>query len=1076
MNLREIEISGFKSFADRTRILLPGHVVAVVGPNGAGKSNIADAVQWCLGEQSPKSLRGRKMLDVIFSGNHKRPAAGQAEVQIVFEDDTGNKYRVGRRLLRSGDSEYLLEGRPARLKDVHDFAHRFSISTQGNFLVEQGRVEALLAANPEERRLVFEEVAGIAHYKENRRSALHRLDSAQANFLRLNDIVVEVETQMASLKRQAAKADRFVRLSDELREKRRAFWGRLFAQLLGRKAGLDQDVDLLRQEREKKASLLARLESEWEAEKHKLNEHESSLSELIQSIHQNELERERREQENKRCTDRILTGQQRTRQIESDLEALAGRLDLQEREAARLADEMEAFTGKEETVQGEAREAEARLESLQARIENLDERQGERRRQSFGAAQEQTEKRAELKALQEDMKRLEEREGRMEREKASLQERRDGSEAACEELSRKLAEARADSEERTTEREETAAALGEMRDTLEKKAGDHAEAAREAARLEARLQVLREQESALHSSAHAYLAEKRPALVAETLAARLKDVPDGSLRPLAAVFGELLEGYVGTSWASLTDALSSLSRERGGTAVFFFEDLPDLPRNLPSGVSGFEGFAGWLHDVPGIPKDIRRHVPLTALVETPEQAKSFVEKFEVPAVTGEGLFVHPGGWSRGGAGGEGGGLLLEIRHEISRVDQALKESAARSASLEEEVGSLRTKVRETEQELERQGEQERVSSNALAQVEGEYEKAEGERERLGASLELLDMEWRQARDERGSFVRREEEIEAALVALEERRREVDAALEEGEAELSELRRQVNAAHEEVASTRARASEVTERAKAARDAVGSARSRLEESRETARRLERERETLAAQKESLTRQLTDGDQSLRDLLISLEDSAQKRSAFEEKARSMAEALAAQEKGVREVRETLEEMQSELSEKSQELAGVAADLKNLVERIEETFEEDPETMAEDFKSSERMSEEERSREQQALVKLDQKLASLGAVNMLAREEYDELAGRHKFLLEQRSDLEEAVSSLQETIRKINRTIRERFMEAFHAVQGHFAALFKEIFEGGEARLSLLDEQTPLESGVEIYVQPPGKKLESI
>ncbi len=202
LKLRQLEVQGFKSFVDKTKIELKEDLLIVVGPNGSGKSNIADCILWAIGEQSAKSLRGAKMQDVIFHGTKKRPAAGSAEVFLLFEKEDGQKIRVGRRLNRNGDSSYVIDDSNVRLKDIHEFCYRNNISVQGSYLVEQGRVEKMLALSPQERKSLFEEVAGIAHYKESRKTSESKLNSTKQDLLRVSDIIVEVEAEQAELKKQ----------------------------------------------------------------------------------------------------------------------------------------------------------------------------------------------------------------------------------------------------------------------------------------------------------------------------------------------------------------------------------------------------------------------------------------------------------------------------------------------------------------------------------------------------------------------------------------------------------------------------------------------------------------------------------------------------------------------------------------------------------------------------------------------------------------------------------------------------------------------------------------------------------
>lgn len=1072
LRLREIEIFGFKSFADRTRIPLPGDILVVVGPNGAGKSNVTDAILWSLGEQSAKILRGSKMQDVIFVGTHKRPPSGMAEVLLTFEDGDGARTQVGRRLLRTGESSYLMDGRPVRLKDIQEFMMRYAISTHGSFLVEQGRVDALLQNNAEERRVLFEEVAGIAHFKENRRSALQKLESTQGNLLRLNDILLEVETQMNQLKRQASKADRFVRLSDELRARRRIFWGRCFGKFTGQQKALAADLALLREERERRETALARRQSELEKASAALSEHDASLAALIQSIHQKELEAERAEQENRRRTEQVLAGKERLRQIEVDRQELLQRAEAAAKEAQRIEAECARLEAEEKQAEAAAEEARTAVDAARGRTEAADAAQAGLRQKAFALAQEHARLSAALARIEEDLRRHAEREKRLQREEEGLTAREAGVQQKLDEAIPRREELEAEWSGAKEALHAAESALSLCQEELEKARTERAQAEQEAAAAQSRAAALAQSEASLRSTAHAFLAKKHPRLAGPTLAERLSGVGEELLPALTASLSGLLEGYVGGAFEEVAAALEELRGQRAGEAVFLAEGARPAAASAPDRAGGFEG---WLHEAQGIPQELRPLLPRVALAQDAASARRIAAS-GVPAVTRAGLFVHPDGWVRGGAGGPGGAALLEHQREKRHAEEAVRETAARRDAARAEEERLRSRLASLRAELEAAKANEARLQPALSALSREVEELEAEGRRLAASRSLLDVESAQARDEREAWQEQRVQQAAELERCAQARTRLDAEVKAGEEAIAQARREQERSHEAVAEARARHSEVAQRHKSAQSALRRNREHREELAATESRLTQEAQGLRARAEELGREITEGDRTLRTLLLSLEELRQRKSRFEEELRRLGQEVLASQQHVKEAREALDEAREEVGRHELSLATVESDLRNLLERMGETFEEDPAALAEAAADQPPLSEEERQEEQRALVKLEEKVHELGAVNMLAREEYEELSKRFEFLSSQRADLEEAVASLNETIRKINRTTRDRFMEAFTAVQEHFARLFKEVFEGGEARLSLIDEANPLDTGVEIYAQPPGKKLQSL
>ena len=1075
LTLREVELHGFKSFADRTRLLLPGQILSVVGPNGAGKSNIVDAVLWALGEQSAKQLRSQKMQEVIFNGSHKRSPSGTAEVTLVFhEEETGHPIRMGRRLMRSGDSAYLIDGRSVRLKDIHNALMLHGVSIQGTFLVEQGQVADLLQASPEDRRKVIEEAAGIAHYKENRRSAMQKLESAQANLLRLSDILSEVGTQLRSLKRQASKADRYVKLTEELVEKRKEFWGRSFSILSARRDALLRDLELQREEHQRRETLLHQVDSEGEALKQKAAEHESSLEKLQQAIHGLELEKEREEQENKRRSEQVISGKGRLRQIETDRKELELRLRGAEADGDRRAEEKATLQEEERDALSDVERCRGRLESLGEELTKVEKDREALHQDSFELAQQFTGLTTTLGRLNDDLRRQEERLDRLHREEEGLSAREEAARESLEEV-------RAASEVARDKWETAKARVSGEREALEaaeaeadRTAVDHAAGDRALATEQSRLAVLHEQGTKLQSSAHAFLEEHAPERAQATVAQLLSDLPSAYLAPVTSAYAPLLEAYTEGGWEGLADLLAALGRKRAGSATFLV--MEDTAASHPPAVPGAKGFSGWLADAAGIPQPLAAHLPAVALTETPEDARAFARAHGVPAVSRNGVLVDPGGWVRGGAGGEGGGALLEHEREVTRCTEAVDRATKEVARLAETLERARKKREKAAVLLEEAGGAEAAAREEHQRQLVALERSETEHHRMISSQELLGSEIRQAEEERDAWLEQRASLQKDIKSLEAKRGENAARVEACEQARDGLRQKREEAHEAVAKAGASHSETVERLKATEEAHAAALQRIEEIKGTLERFRSEKTTIDGRLASLTEEIGRGDRTLRDLLLRLEKEREHKARYDEEQKRLQEECAAAERKVREAREALQEVREDLNRQEVAQAGLDAELRNLRERIGEVFPDPPESIAAAFMDAPPLSDEERETMHQALQRMEARIESIGAVNMLAREEYRELDERHGFLLGQKSDLEESIASLEETIRKINRTTRDRFMEAFRSIQEHFSHLFREVFEGGEARLSLLDESNPLETGMEIYVQPPDKKLQSL
>ena len=374
LTLDKMEISGFKSFSDRTEVRFPAGITAVVGPNGCGKSNIGDAINWALGEQSPKMLRGKQMQDVIFAGSESRKPVGLAEVSLHLSGAQGlgagdnGAMVVTRRLFRSGDSEYLLNGKRTRLKDIQDLLEQGRVGARTYATIEQGRIDQILNAKPKDRRLLIEDAAGIGGYKHKRRLTEMKLEATQANLLRVNDIIVEVERQIRSLKRQAGKARRYRKLRDELRSQERI-------QFAVRSRRLDTELETARdaeaQTREQEAegaARLSKLEVQLLEERGALDEANRELRESADRLHRLEIEIDREEGQIRSCDERISEATETETRQSGEADLLAGRLD-------EMAERVTAQEGRVQQVTGEVERIRSDLSRQQSLLDGAEETQ-----------------------------------------------------------------------------------------------------------------------------------------------------------------------------------------------------------------------------------------------------------------------------------------------------------------------------------------------------------------------------------------------------------------------------------------------------------------------------------------------------------------------------------------------------------------------------------------------------------------------------------------------------------------------------------------------------------------------------
>jgi chromosome segregation protein len=1163
MRLQRLEINGFKSFPDRADLAFDRGVTAIVGPNGCGKSNVVDAITWVLGEQSARSLRGERMEDVIFAGSDARKPTHTAEVKLKLsgvisrvgdvpsprksieeelEESVADltdivlarDVEVSRRLYRSGESEYLIDGHVVRLRDVQDLLMDAGIGVKGYAVIEQGKIGQILAAKPTERRQLIEEAAGVTKYKARRRQAELKLEAAHQNLTRVDDIIYELEKQRGSLKRQAARARRYRKLREELRQWEKLLFAQRFDQLRQAVATHEGRLEQTRAAEQEIATRVAELEANLERYRLELVEADGRANAARQAAHARELETGRRQQ-----------------QLEFDAQqitALGTALVSMHEEVARLDERVgpaEAEVAERRTAavraDSERQAAEARVTAedaaVRVAVEEVAQHEAavERARQAVyaGLTQASTLRNAIDRAI----------------------EARD---RIAQELSRLDVEAsdlRLEQEQVVTEREDARRLLDQSRQALEDaraaRAGHDSTLAAARHEREGRERDLRSRENALSGLAARLrsLEELEAARAEYGEGARLVlSSPDrvrhhGSVADalevtraeeaaVAACLGEVLQ-YVVVPALSDAEAGLALAREQQAGRVGFV--VLEHEMATPSPAADVE--------VPGVrplSSVLRVHGPAAAHVWS-VLGPSWIAEDAVVARQAARLLPGPvatrsGDVYRGGVVVTGGGRaeareILQTKGEIKELRDRIVVEEEDVARLSSELAAHDDAIARTREALETAITAQVNQEKAILGFELRLTRADDERQRLARRVEHLDNERRRAQDERETLDEREAEARQSIEELEVEQQALADALADAQRHLLDARERHASISRRAAEARATQAALIERASALAQDVR----RLEDAavelqqRIAARRGEYEaslgRRAALEQSVVLLREALDDDVLSLDALkravvVADEAVAQVQTAFQEhevngrtqrrqldEVRSLAASLevaratAASDlahlgESCRETLDlTLEEVAAEIAALQEAGTGVpsAASIAAAeAPEAEEDADGDPRTPAgtesevlaatEGFAAADAEAEATAAdvpvtlSAEQVIARLKARIASLGAVNMMAIEQFDELEQRHAFLTGQRKDLVDAMAATGEAIARIDMTSRERFNEAFAAVNANFGQMFTTLFGGGQAGLVLLDQDDVLESGIDIAAQPPGKRLQSI
>jgi chromosome segregation protein len=1098
MHLTKISLFGFKSFADKVELSFEPGITAIVGPNGCGKSNISDAVRWALGEQSAKLLRGDRMEDFIFAGNARRKPLGLAEVSLTLTRNGGDlptdyeEVNVCRRLYRSGESEYLLNKLPCRLRDVQDLFIDTGLAGEPYALIEQGSIGSVVNARPSDRRVLIEEAAGIMKYKTKKRAALGKLEATEQNLLRIRDVIVEVERQRNSLKRQANKAERYRELDRRATElklylkfrEHTALWEELQA-LLARLAPMQQTLTGLR-------AGIAASEATLEAQRLQALEQEQALSQAQEALYTLRGEIDRDEAELRNLTQQIEAADARQVENTAALASLGERMrgllaDLDAGGTRASAQEQEVL-GLEAAVAEEGqrlREAEAAVESGVAALEQL---RGQAAHQGMQLAL----KRNELATLLERSRQMTAQAERLRLRQAEASVEREGAEASfsADETRRlELLEQQRAAQARREAAQAEAERAREARRRLESElAGLTADVERQRGRL-GTLHELQMQFAGFEEGHRLLLQAGRDRRLSGILGplAEILEVAPRHEKALEAVLAAHLQGVRVQTWAEAKEALAHLFRSGQGRATLvspmptgegtwgqqvresLAAQLGDLPKELQERIEGMaldllrapQGSDPWVANL------LADAVIVTDLDAAQMIARELPGPFTLATLAGE-VLSHRGTLTGGTPAPQG---LLAQRREARELEEALATSELGVAGLREAMSVVSGDVATAEQAVEAAGAAERQAELDLLAIEKDLTAKRAEEARLSQQLELFGIELQAVEADLGRIAADVETLRAAVAAGEAEAGQVSAAIAARDAEVASLRQ----ARESVA------------AHLAEERVALA-SRTAQRDETLRDLARMRNELAAA-EAETAHLTqesadlnlrrtqtaEGCARLREALSSLHrDEEVRRAALVQ----MQEARAAAQEAIRQIEETLRTKRREETELGEEIAALGArrgELKTAMTDLEHNLWEEQNASLPELR--ERFAEVawEIEAAQTELETLRAKLVELGPANLGALEEYEALCQRHDFLTTQAADLTSSVASLRQAIAEINKTIQTLFDATLVTVNQHFDHYWRRLIGGGSAQLRLVEPaegEEHEEPGVEMLLKIPGKR----
>lgn len=1079
MYLKSIEMQGFKSFADKTKVVFDRGVTAVVGPNGSGKSNITESLRWALGESSAKSLRGGKMPDVIFAGTENRNPLNFASVVVTLDNSSGfivnknKEIKVERHIYRSGDSEYLIDGQKVRLRDVHDLFMDTGLGRDSFSIISQGRVEAIFNSKPEERRAIFEEAAGVLKYKTRKKETESKLAQAQGNLDRLDDIIYELDNQVKPLEKQAQTAKKFLELDGQRKE---LYLDVLVAQLLlGKDKLSEKEAELESVKTELTSYYKQRSELEQENQSLKEKRHRLSvqldreqavlldvtklISDLERKIEVHKLESSQNESSRQEAQARLENLLTRREQLEEQIEQKQGVLEQLENSLSSLKEDIAAVN----------REISYFSEDPDQVLDHL-------REQYVALMQEEAEASNRLTKIQQDIanqislsESKSEDLARLQTEKQTAQEELDKSRKSLEEADHELRQLLERYQTKKSELDQVQATYqseqGRLFDLLDQLKGKQAR--------QSSLEAILKNHSNFYAGVKAVLQEA-PSLGGIIGAVSEQLTFDTRYQTaLEIALGGASQNVIVEDEATAKRAIAFLKEKRQGRATFL--PLTTIkPRQLSgqqiSLLESSDGFLGLASDLvtyqPNLDVIFQNLLGTIAIFDTIDHANQAARatKFQVRMVTMDGAEIRPGGAFAGGSNRNNSTTFIK-----PELDALLGEIAELSSQLQEQeslVAAKKTSLDQTTEALETikaEGEEARLNQQS-ARIH--QEQAEN---RLAQLSVQYDLQMSQVSPTILTDLDEEAIKEAANVqALNEKK----IALEQ---QINQVRDNRDSIQESLQKLQTKKGQLTL-------VQAEATSQLRFEQIDLRRLQEEKATTEKDIAILEDLINQKVVALEDTTIELlEEQLQAASDKQSQTNQILIRLKFELEDIDGQFEDLEERLQQARTKNDDLIRKQAKLEADCEQAGDTLRTLLGNLTEHFKlsfeaaQSQAKAVENLASAEQNLKNLERAIRALGPVNLDAIEQYDEVNNRLTFLNEQRTDILSARDLLLDTIHEMDDEVKERFKVTFEAIRESFKQTFKQMFGGGSADL-ILTENDILTAGVEISVQPPGKKIQSL
>lgn len=1079
MRLVKVVISGFKSFKDKTVLEIPSNVVAVVGPNGCGKSNIVDAIKWALGEQNPKYLRAKHMEDVIFAGTSDFAPVGMAEVSLFFQRtdipfpepySSLNELVITRRIYRSGESEYLINKSICRLKDIHDLTIDTGLGQRFYGLIEQGMIESFMNYKPEEKRLIFEEVAGTAKYRLRKKATLQKLEASKLNLERVEDIISEVKSRRDDLEKEAKRAIEYKKVYDELKKIELFVYSDNYKKQKDLLENRKKDFELLEKEVTDKEIELNNLSTDIEIKKNELFFLEQEDTNLTKSLTSVIEEKNRIEKEYYTLKEGKTFRIEKIKELKEELEKIYARVKLQEEEINNLQNQLSEKENVIKNKENLQKEQEKKESSIREAIRNLEntinklnkELINDRNQLAFISSQISYEE----KSYNEALRKLE-----------ILKQELADTDSDLVLLKKDLEDVKTQNQILKNEKINLENKINELTENLinnKKSASDIRKTINELSLKKERIvgsynsiKKMLEEYKGLSSGTQQVLKNFNRNQVLGTIIEKI-DVTEDFMTAFENFLKDRLEMVIVENKETAKKIIDFLKNNNFGTCNILCVDY--INNNQATVSNKLKEYLKYEKDIEHVLGIIFDNVEI---VDELQQAFESFDKGERKTyITKDGIILDEKGILFGGSREKHNPYMLEkarlkdIENELFMLDSKLNELQNRLSIKEDEIRNMDNLLLELKNELESINIELSEQNVDMRHKEEELKRKNQKREQVNIEIRNLEFNCATYEKKKEELLSKSKQLNEDVISKEKTLTEKNTELENRRKELDEIVKQLTEVRVNIAEERRNQQHLKE-------SLDKTKSIFDGLKKRALELEGEVKTLTQLDIEADKKLGSWKTELEVIKKREAEFVEKKNEIEEKINLLRIKIREDENTVNSIRIDLEKSRKSLMNLRDKITELSLKIDNMVEKIKEKYFIDLSLNFTDYLTL-NIDKEKCSNEY--IDSLKKTLSEMGEVNLLSIDEFEEVNKRYEFLCQQKRDLETSIESLKKAIERINNVSLELFTSAIKNIESNFDKLFKRLFGGGKAKIVLTQESDPLESGVDVSVELPYKKFQSI